>query len=218
MIKAVIFDFDGLIIDTETPWFQAFSEIYREHGAFLPLETWVQCVGADEKHFNPYDYLERCINRPVDRDSLRELSKQKFALFIKGKSINPGVLDCLKTAKSLGLKIGLASSSTRDWVEGFLKDLDLLDYFDYLCTREQVNKIKPAPDLYLKVLAHFGITGNQAIAFEDSPNGAKAAKAAGIYCVIVPRGITSNLQFEQYDLKVNSLEDLNLVEVVASFK
>lgn len=218
MIKAVIFDFDGLIIDTETPWFQAFSEIYREHGAFLPLETWVQCVGADEKHFNPYDYLEQCINRPIDRDSLRELSKQKYTAFIKGNNLNPGVLNCLKTAKSLGLKVGLASSSARDWVEGYLKDFNLLDYFDYLCTRERVKKIKPDPELYLNVLNHFGINGNEAIAFEDSPNGAKSAKEAGIYCVIVPRGITSNLQFDYYDLKVGSLEDLNLIELAANFR
>ncbi len=210
MIKAVIFDFDGLIIDTETPWFQVFSEIYQEHGAFLPLETWVQCVGADDKLFDPYAYLEQCINKQVDRDLLRELSKQKYASFIKDKSVNPGVLDCLQTAQSLGLKIGLASSSDRKWVEGHLRNLQLFDYFDYLCTKEQVKNVKPDAELYLNVLNRFGITGNEAIALEDSPNGAKAAKRAGIYCVIVPNGVTTNLHFNHYDLKITSLKDLNL--------
>lgn len=217
MIKAVIFDFDGLIIDTETPWFKAFSEIYQEHGAVLPLETWAQCVGASEKHFNPYDYLEQCINRPVDRNAIRELSQQKYALFIKGKSVNPGVLECLQTAKSLGLKIGLASSSAREWVEGYLRNLNLLDYFDYLCTKEQVKNVKPDPELYLNVLNHFGVNGDQAIAFEDSPNGASAAKQAGIYCVIVPNGITAKLNFDCYDLKVPSLKDFNLAILFAQY-
>lgn len=214
MIKAVIFDFDGLILDTETPWYKTYSEIYREYGAVLPLETWAQCVGADEELFDPYDYLEKCINRPVDRDSLKELSEQKYASFIKDKSINPGVLDCLETAKSLGLKIGLASSSGREWVEGFLKNLNLLSYFDFLCTREQVKKVKPDPELYLNVLNHFQISGKEAVALEDSPHGAKAAKEAGIYCVIVPNDITGKLKFNSYDLKVDSLSDLNLAELV----
>lgn len=214
MIKAVIFDFDGLIIDTETPWFNAFSEIYREHGEYLPLETWAQCVGADEKHFDPYDYLERCIRRPVDRDSLRELSKQKFAAYFKDKSVNPGVENCLATAKSLGLKIGLASSSNREWVEGYLRELNLYDYFDYLCTKEQVKKIKPDPELFLNVLNHFGISGTEAVAFEDSPNGAKAAKRAGVYCVVIPNELTVNLPFETYDLKLASLADFDLAAFV----
>ncbi len=218
MIKAVIFDFDGLIIDTETPWFKTFSEIYQEHGAFLPLETWVQCVGASEKQFDPYDYLEQCINRPVDRDSLRELSKEKYAFFIKGKSVNPGVVNCLENAKSLGLNIGLASSSDRKWVEGYLKNLNLFDYFDYLCTKEQVTNVKPDPELYLNVLNNFEIAGNEAVAFEDSPNGARAAKLAGIYCVIVPNGITRNLHFDQYDLRVDSLEALELPALFERFK
>ncbi len=217
MIKAVIFDFDGLIIDTESPWFSAFSEIYREHGAILPVETWAQCVGADEKLFDPYEYLEKCINQPVNRDSLKELSKQKYATFIKDKSVNPGVVDCLKTAKVLGLYIGLASSSAREWVEGYLKNLNLLTYFDYICTREQVKKIKPDPELYLTVLNHFHITGKEAVAFEDSPNGARAAKGAGIYCIIVPNVITEKLKFDSYDMRVNSLEDINLAKLITEY-
>ncbi len=138
MIKALIFDFDGLIIDTETPWFDAYGSIYKEHGLSLPLEEWAKCIGSSEKHFDPCEHLEQCLNKPIDRAYIKNLSADRHALLMREKSVNPGVAEYLQTAKHLGLKIGLASSSDRSWVEEFLRELKLYNYFDYICTRNNV--------------------------------------------------------------------------------
>ncbi len=218
MIKALIFDFDGLIIDTETPWFDAYGSIYKEHGVSLPLEEWAKCIGSSEKHFDPCEHLEQYLNKPLDRTHIKKTSAYRHALLMKEKSVNPGIEEYLRSAKLLELKIGLASSSDRSWVEKFLRELNLFDYFDYICTRNSVTNVKPDPELYLKVLKQFGITGSEAIAFEDSPNGAIAAKKAGIYCVIVPNEITVKLNFDIYDLRLNSLMDINLETIIEKIK
>ncbi len=209
MLKALVFDFDGLIIDTETPWYEAFVDVYGEYGAVLPLALYVKCVGTDSKAFHPRKYLEQCIGGPVDAGAFQEQTLARHAARMKERTINPGVLELLQAAQKAGLKIGLASSSERAWVVGFLEQLNLLPYFDTIRTREDVSAVKPAPDLYLRVLADFGVTGAEAVAFEDSPNGTRAAKAAGLFCVIVPQGVTKDLVFEGHDLRVASLAEVS---------
>jgi len=219
MIKAVIFDFDGLIVDTETPWFEVFSAIYQEYGTNLPLEKWAQCIGASDKHFDPYDYLEACIQRTVDRVAVRKLSIERHAQLMEQKNILPGVEDYLKTARLLGLKIGLASSSGRDWVEKYLNQFKLIEYFDCIYTRDDVKNVKPNPDLYEKALRFFNISGDEAIAFEDSPNGLKAARTAGLCCVAIPNEITCKLDFNQdnYDIMLNSMVEKDVRELLQIF-
>ena len=119
-----------------------------------------------------------------------------------------------REAKSMGLKIGLATSSNREWVTLFLKELNLLEYFDVIQTRDDVEKVKPDPALYRNVINYFGIDPSEAIAFEDSANGAKAAVAAGLKCVIVPNKITENLTFDHYDRRLTSMKEKELSEVI----
>ncbi len=214
MIKAVVFDFDGLIIDTETPWYDAFREIYGEHGVELPLEVWAQCVGTSHDVFDPYDYLEQCIGKPINRDELRRRISDKHAEMMEGRTIRPGVEHYLRSAKSLGLNIGLASSSTLQWVERFLKQFDLLHYFQCIRTADGVKKVKPDPELYVQALECLGVSAGEAVAFEDSPNGARAAKSAGMRCVIVPNPVTAALAFDQYDLRLESMADMELQQVI----
>jgi putative hydrolase of the HAD superfamily len=216
MIKAVIFDFDGLILDTETPWYEAFSAVYQEHGAYLPVEEWALCIGTTFKHFDPYQDLESRIGKSIDRAAIQKSSLEKHTVIMKQKCILPGVEDCLKTAKSLGLKIGLASSSERSWVENFLQQFQLVQFFDSILTQENVKNVKPDPELYQKSLLSFGISGGEAIAFEDSPNGSKAAKAAGMHCVVIPNAITARLQFEKdnYDIMLSSMAEMDLKDII----
>lgn len=214
MIKAVVFDFDGLIIDTETPWYEAFRQIYQQYQVDLPLELWVKCVGTGYDQFNPYDYLEACVKQVIDKDEIRRLSAERHAHLIEREELRPGVKEYLKDAKAMGLKVGLASSSTREWVLSYLDRFRLTAYFDRIHTADDVKKIKPDPELYLRTLDCFGLASHEAVAFEDSPHGAAAAKKAGLYCVIVPNGVTENLAFAEYDLRLKSLSELRLANVI----
>jgi HAD superfamily hydrolase (TIGR01509 family) len=203
VIEAVIFDFDGLIRDTETFEFFSFQEVFRLHDIELPLELYCKRIGGHMNAFDPYSYLQDCIGRPINREELRMLRRQKYDMLIQNEKERPGVVNYLNSAKNLGLKIGLASSAPYDWVMPNLEELNLVGYFDCIRTHEDVKNVKPDPELYLNVLDYFGVNSQNAIAFEDSPNGAKAARAAGMHTVIVPNELTKGLFFDDYSLRIN---------------
>lgn len=213
-IQAVIFDFDGLIVDTETHEYRVLEAIFQEHQAELPLEVWGQCVGTHASAFDAYAYLEECIGRPVDRELIKQQRIESFNRRIQNEQALPGVEAYLQAAKRLGLKIGLASSSRREWVMRFLTQLDLTDYFACIRTAEDVERVKPDPALYLRALECLDVRPEQSIAFEDSPNGALAAKRAGMKCVIVPNYVTSALTFGEHDLRLVSMAEMELERVI----
>jgi HAD superfamily hydrolase (TIGR01509 family) len=215
VIDAVIFDFDGLIFDSETHEYETVREVFVDHGHELELEVWSQCVGREPGFFDPIAHLEELAGRPLDREALTELRRRRFFERIEGEGPIAGVEETLKAARGLGLKVGLASSSPREWVEPQLRKLGLLHYFDCIRTRDDVEHAKPAPDLYLAAVACLGVSPDRAVAFEDSPNGALAARRAGLYCVVVPNRITAALEFGEHDLRLDSLLDAPLSELPA---
>ncbi|WP_405156703.1 HAD family hydrolase [Paenibacillus sp. FSL K6-0108] len=210
MVKAFILDFDGLIVDTETPWFYAFRDIYKEHGLELGMELWSKNVGTSFEEFHPFLYLEQALQQPIDHDQIRLLSEQKYEAYLGQAAILPGVLEMLHAAREKGIRLAVASSSTRDWVHGYLRTLGVIELFDVIHTSEDVKRVKPDPELYQLALESLGIGAAEAVVFEDSPNGLKAAKAAGIRCVIVPNEVTRNLEFSKYDLRLTSLAELTM--------
>lgn len=211
MIKAIIFDFDGLIIDTETAWYYAFKEVFQSYNIDLPLEVFVACIGTDDTALHAF------IEEKLDTKSIEiimNLAKERHTTQMELLDIREGVREYLLEAKNLGLKIGLASSSSREWVEGFLKQLQILDYFEVIKTGDEVDKVKPDPTLYIKALEALNINADEAIAFEDSANGAKAAIAAGLKCVIVPNEVTKEINFEKFHLRINSMSEMDLAQVI----
>jgi len=212
MIQAIVFDFDGLILDTEYPDYLSWHEIYQAHGASLPLSAWERCIGSmDLDLFDPYAYLEAQLGRPVDREEIRAKRQPRFTELVAAQGVLPGVEDYLAAARHLGLKVGLASSSSRAWVAGYLTQFGLNGgTFDCLCCGDEVKRTKPDPALYLAALGALAVRAEQAVALEDSPNGVAAAKTAGLYCVAVPNMLTRRLAFEQADLHLNSLADMPL--------
>jgi len=180
MIKALIFDFDGLILDTEMSSFQTWQEIYEEHDCQLPFSTWAICIGGSTELFDPFEYLEQQIGRPVLREEIRLRRRLRHVQIVEEQPVLPGVEDYMLSAKRLGLKIGLASSSRHEWVDSHLTRLGLIDYFDSIKCFDDVKQSKPDPELYLAVLDALGVHGREAIALEDSPNGVIAAQQAGI--------------------------------------
>lgn len=205
MIRALVFDFDGLVFDSETHEYAVIREIFREHGADLPLEVWGECVGREAGYFDPCAYLEECTGRPVDREALERLRGERFRARAAGEGPLPGVVECLDAAREMGLRVGLASSSPRSWVGGQLERLGILERFESVRTADDVERVKPHPELYLRVLDDLGVEPREAVAFEDSPNGALAARRAGMRCVVVPNSVTAVLAFGEVDLRLECL-------------
>jgi len=211
MGQGIIFDFDGLIVDTELPEYQSWQEIYESYGCSLPLAEWVKLIGAGyaSGRFDPYDYLEEQLGQPVDREGVRLKRRQHSAQLQALQPVLPGVHDYISSAKRLRLRLGIASSSPRHWVAGHLARLRLNQHFECVKCAEDVTKTKPDPELYLSVLDALELAPDDAIALEDSPNGILAAKRAGIFCVAVPNALTSQLAFDHADLVLSSLEELS---------
>jgi HAD superfamily hydrolase (TIGR01509 family) len=215
VIHALIFDFDGLIIDTEWPDFRSWQETYQAYGCTLSRDEWSRWIGTLGL-FDPYAHLEGELGHPLDRTEVRIQRRARFSALMDGQPILPGVVPMLEAAQQRGLKLGIASSSPRSWVWGFLEPLGLASTFDTVQCSDDVGATKPDPASYLAVLAALGATPEQAIALEDSPNGVRAAKRAGLYCVAVPNSMTRGLVLDQADLQVNSLADLSLDKLLVS--
>jgi HAD superfamily hydrolase (TIGR01509 family) len=213
MIKALVFDFDGLIIDTETPDYLSWAEIYMEYGTELSRDKWSTLIGGSGS-FDPYQNLEERIGRELDRDQLRRRRRERCIALCEDQPILPGVLDMIQNASARKLHLGIASNSVGTWVKPNLKRLKLYDYFDVIITRDQVSSGKPDPEMYLKVLNSFGITGNEAIAFEDSHTGSMGAKRAGIYTIAIPNAMTHNHDFSHCDQIVTAMDTLDMDKMI----
>ncbi|WP_053375899.1 HAD family hydrolase [Paenibacillus sp. FJAT-27812] len=214
MIKALVFDFDGLIIDTETPSYHAFRQVYQQYGVELPVALYAKCVGTSLDHFNPYTYIAECVADTVDLQQFKEKFKAIYAELLKEATIRPGVIAYLEEAKRLNLKVGLASSSHLNWIEPYLIKHHLADYFDSFSTADEVANVKPDPELYLLSLQKLGVAAGEAISFEDSLNGFRAAKAAGLNTVIVPNELTKDFEFADYDLLIPSMAEVDLADLI----
>lgn len=221
MIKALIFDFDGLILDTETPEFLSWQNIYREHGFELPHEKWGTIIGGNShSDFDAAEHLALLSQGRLDPGSLRDRNRVESHSRILTQQPLPGVMDYLRDAKRVGLKLAIASSSDRLWVETHAKRIGVLEMFDHIITADDVGpgRIKPNPDLFLLALSRLQVPKDAAIVFEDSPNGVKAANRAGIFVVAVPNQVTSALTIDGADMVLSSLSDLTLSQLFDKVK
>ena len=213
-IRALIFDFDGLILDTETAMFRSWEEIFIEYGITVSPVEWASLLGSSTDPAEAYDIIEKHIGEPVDRQSIRARRIQRELEFLKSEEVMPGVLDLIAEAKEKNLRLGVASSSDRKWVLGHLTRLGLHTNFESIRCADDVSNTKPSPDLYLAVLNDMELQPHQAIAFEDSLHGVEAVKRAGIFCVAVPNDVTRHLPMPTADLTVNSLSEMALEEYI----
>lgn len=214
-IRALIFDFDGVLVETELPIFQAWQRIYREHGHELPVDQWMTIIGTASATFDPFDDLQRRTGSALDRSAIDRLEHDYYGELSALQTLLPGVEDYLRDARQLGLKVGIASSSTRKWVEEHLQRLSIgPSAWDTIVCREDVVRTKPDPALYLESLRRLQASAAEAIAFEDSVNGIRAARAAGIFCVAVPGQMTSSQDLGLANLRLSSLTEMPLRELV----
>jgi HAD superfamily hydrolase (TIGR01509 family) len=186
--------------------------MYAAHGCSLPFEKYSACIGTIDA-FDLHGYLEEQSGRSLDREALEEACNARWIELMKDQELLPGIAQTVSTARARGLKLGVASSSTLDWVSGNLERFGLRAHFDAVCTRDRVPAVKPDPALYLLALEELDVKAQEAIAFEDSPNGILAAKRAGLFCIAIPNALTRQLALDLADRRLNSLEEFDLDDV-----
>lgn len=214
MIAALIFDFDGLILDTEMPLYTTWRDIYAERNCELPIERWIDVLGRGSAYFDFYGHLEALSGEPVDRVALKATVSQRARAKIDVAAVRAGVIDHLDAGEQRGLAIGLASGSSLAWVSEHLQRLGLADRFEHMVTHEHTDRHKPHPDPFLRCAALLGVEPARCLVYEDSPNGIAAAKAAGMYCVAVPTEMTAPLELAEADVRVESLDALPLADLL----
>ena len=217
MIKALLFDFDGLILDTETTEFLVWQSIYREYGQEILPETWGQVIGGyGISNFDGAVHLAELVGDGTNANELRARFRSESDALILQQPVLPGVVDYLTDARRLGLHLAVASSSPHNWVDSHLARLGLADRFDVIICGDDVppGRTKPHPDLYLKALDAVGVNADEALVFEDSPNGVRAARAAGIFVVLIPNPITILLNPDGANLTLDSLAQISLDEML----
>jgi HAD superfamily hydrolase (TIGR01509 family) len=209
MVEALVFDFDGLIIDTEWCEYVSIAEQYERHGLSYELDHFQQFVGSAW----PTGWAtELCaaIEQHMDETELVALRRARRDELLHAMDVLPGVIELLDAADAHGIGLAVASSSTRDWVDGHLARLGLRHRFAAVLTRNDVAAAKPAPDLFLAAATALAAAPARCVAFEDSFNGCVAAKAAGMRCVVAPNRITRVQDFRHADLVVASLLEVEL--------
>jgi HAD superfamily hydrolase (TIGR01509 family) len=215
MIKALLFDFDGLILDTETPEYLAWQNVYAEFGQTLTLEDWGQIVGGTAaSDFHPVAHLEALAARSLADFDLESRVRTESMHAILAAKPRPGVLETLESAQRLGLRLAIASSSPHSWVDDHLQRLGLFHHFETVQCSDDVSRTKPEPELFLAAQNRLGVAANQALVFEDSPNGVLAANRAGIRVVAIPNPVTQHLQFPPATLTLKEMSDLPLEELL----
>lgn len=216
MIKAIVFDFDGVILDSERLMFVVMQEMFQKYQVDLPLNVWGQAIGT-QHGFDPVGYLEEKSGKKVDKDTFLEERDAKFNALVDRENVLPGVEQVLESAERLGLKIGLATSSAADWPAKHLKRFGLSQYFHCIKTADDVERVKPDPELYIQSLKDLEVGPKEALAIEDSFNGSLAAKKAGMYCIVVPNAVTKQMPFGHADGCFQSLKDVSLERLMDLF-
>jgi beta-phosphoglucomutase-like phosphatase (HAD superfamily) len=205
-VRAFLFDFDGLILDTETASRAGWQWLYRELGHELPPDKWALMVGTVDG-WDIWGHLEEQVGESLDRTSWNEKRYAHELTLLEAEELRPGIADYLAFTEEHGLKRAIVSSASRRWVDMHLDRLERAVGWDAILTADHDPvRAKPSPTLYLE----------EAVAFEDSPNGAAAAKAAGIFVVGIPNAVTADLGLDaSADLVVESLADLPPADLVA---
>lgn len=217
-VRAFLFDFDGLLLETELASRAGWELLYRDHGHELPTDLWATLIGTTHAPFDPMAHLEELVGEPLEREALNERRYAHEIALIEAEDLRPGIAEYLAAARRHGLRRAIVSSSPRDWVDMHLERLEETVGWDAICTGDRdPARAKPSPTLYLEALAALEVAADEAVAFEDSPNGVLAAKAAGIFCVAVPNEVTRDLGLAEAgaDLVLDSLADLEPRELVA---
>lgn len=207
-MKAVVFDMDGVIVDSEHQWALATVEFFKRLVPLWKDEDNHRIVGLGVEDLYHFLVREYSISAGK-REFLRECHELAVVVYNERCSLAPGFRELVEAARRRGLKVGLASSSPRAWINLVLTRFSLS--FDALACADDVpsGKTKPEPDIYLKCLERLGVAAADAVAVEDSPYGVKAAKAAGLRCVALRNGANDALDLTLADAEARGYGELS---------
>lgn len=201
--EAVLFDFDGVILDSEWPIYQSWSRLFQREGQQLDPEIYVRCIGSDFDTWSPEKYLEELTEKSFDWEEENAARQVEILRDLEHAEPIPGAAELIR--KLSGHQTAVVSSSSHRWVDGWLEKLRLMPYFNTTVCRGDAPKIKPAPDLYLEAARQLKTDPADCLVIEDSRNGMLAAHAAGMKVVAVPNELTRVLDFSDAEWQVESL-------------
>lgn len=205
-ILGVIFDLDGLILDTETPDYLSWNEIYARYDLDLTVEAWADVVGRRD-----LDLYAPLRARGVDVSAVRENRHRRLAALMEEYlKPSPGFHELVNRLAQGGMRLALASNSDRIQVDRVVDRLGIRGFFDLIVTGDQVPQGKPAPDIYLLAVSRLNVLPRECVALEDSQPGIESAKAAGLYCIAVPTLFSRHQDLSRADLIISSLEEITL--------
>lgn len=207
-IKAVFFDFDGILVDTEWAIYQAWLKCFSLENQPLPLEIYTRCIGSDFATWSPKTHLEELTGKTFDWDALDASRQNEIVAELAEEGAMPGVTEVLDLLRERGIPLAVVSSSSHFWVDGWLNKLGIFSYFDHVVCRGDAPRIKPAPDLWIEAARRFSLDPAQCLAIEDSRNGLVSAKEASLQVWAVPNRVTQCLDFSEADRVLGSLTEM----------
>ncbi|MEO5917325.1 MAG: HAD family phosphatase [Luteolibacter sp.] len=204
--SAVLFDFDGVLVDTEWAIYQAWLRTFQTHGHDLPLDVYTHCIGSDFATWSPKTHLEELTGMAFDWHDLDARRQEEILSELTHEGTMPGVIALLEQLTRGEIRRAVVSSSSHHWVDGWLEKLAFANHFETIVCRGDAERIKPAPDLYLEAARRLALDPADCLVIEDSLNGVKSAKAAGMTVWVVPNRVTSGLDFSTADRIFPSME------------
>ncbi|MEO0054411.1 MAG: hypothetical protein RLZZ50_358 [Verrucomicrobiota bacterium] len=208
-LRGLIFDFDGLIVDTETAILEAWRQVHSEDGLEADPRILHAVVGHVDMAADLWTAYPASENREGLAARFLKLTRQRC----EAAPVLPGVVELLDEARAAGLRLAVASNSSHRHVDAHLAARGLLERFSTVVCREDVPRGKPAPDPYLFALERLDLRSEQAVAFEDSLPGHEAAAAAGLRVVVVPNPSTAGDVFSRAAWRAASMREVNLARL-----
>lgn len=205
--SAVLFDFDGVLVDTEWAIYQSWKRVFEGHGQHLPLEIYTHCIGSDFATWSPKTHLEELTGGSFDWHDLDARRQEEIMRDQTHEGPMYGANDLLKHLGVKPVPCAVVSSSSHHWVDGWLEKLGLAPHFQTTVCRGDAPRIKPAPDLFLEAAKRLEAPPAECLVIEDSLNGVLSAKAAGMSAWAIPNRVTAGLDFSPADRVFRSLAD-----------
>ncbi len=205
--SAVLFDFDGVLVDTEWAIYQSWKRVFEAHGQHLSLEIYTRCIGSNFATWSPKTHLEDLTGLAFDWHDLDARRQMEILKELTHERPMHGAVSFLETLNAAGIPAAVVSSSSHHWVDGWLEKLGLTHHFQAIVCRGDAPLIKPAPDLFLEAAKRLDLPPDACLVIEDSLNGLKAAKAAGMAVWVVPNRVTECLDFSPAERVFRSLAE-----------
>lgn len=206
--KGIIFDFDGVLVDTEWAIYQSWVHLYAREGQEISIATYAPCLGAGYSHWDPAAHLEKLTGKSYDWDKETPARQAMLEADLERMGLMDGALELLDWCAEQGIGITVASSSSRRWVQGWLEKLGIYSRFAGVFTRTDGYAVKPNPALFEAAQQCMELQKEDCLIIEDSENGTIAARNAAIPCVAIPNRMTENSDFSRAAYCCASLREL----------